>query len=78
MNPDDREKFYAWYKDLLERDYNFDFQAEILSYCQSDVDILRRCCLEFRDLFCEVTDIHPFAYLYPWYVFRYVFVVFSL
>ena len=61
MKPDDREKFYAWYNDLLERDYNFDFQAEILSYCQSDVDILRRCCLEFRDLFREVTDIDPFA-----------------
>jgi hypothetical protein len=45
MKPDDREKFYAWYNELLERDYNFDFQAEILSYCQSDVEILRRCCL---------------------------------
>jgi hypothetical protein len=61
MKPDDREKFYAWYNDLLERDYNFDFQAEILSYCQSDVDILRRCCLELCDLFREVTDIDPFA-----------------
>ncbi|CAB3990322.1 DNA polymerase, partial [Paramuricea clavata] len=33
---------------------------EILSYCRSDVDILRRCCLEFRELFRHVTDIDPF------------------
>jgi hypothetical protein len=55
------EKFYIWYNDQVQRLYEFDFQAEILRYCQSDVDILRRCCLEFGELFHQVTDVDPFA-----------------
>jgi hypothetical protein len=39
MSTDDREKFYTWYNDLYERQHEFDFQAEILRYCRSDVDI---------------------------------------
>ena len=61
MSPNDREKFLPWYKDLVEREYQFDFQAEILRYCQSDVDILRRSCLESRELFRQITDVDPFA-----------------
>ena len=34
----------------------FDFQRELLSYCRSDVDILRRACLTFRQLFLEMTS----------------------
>ena len=45
---------------MKENNYVFDFQHEILTYCRSDVDILRRCCLEFRELFRDVTDIDPF------------------
>ena len=61
MSPADREKFFAWYNDLVRKEHVFDFQAEILRYCQSDVDILRRCCLEFRELFREITDVDRFA-----------------
>jgi hypothetical protein len=62
MSPShDREKFLAWSKDLVERGYQFHFQAEILRYCQSDVDILRRSCLEFLKLFCQITDVDSFA-----------------
>ena len=61
MSTDDREKFYTWYNDLSERQHEFDFQAEILRYCRSDVDILRRCCLEFRELLSQITDVDPFA-----------------
>lgn len=61
MSPEEKEKFLQWHNELKETDYMFDFQREILSYCQSDVDILRRSCLEFRELFRDVTDIDPFA-----------------
>jgi G:T-mismatch repair DNA endonuclease (very short patch repair protein) len=61
MSPDDHEKFFAWYKDRVEHHHKFDFPAEILRYCQSDVDILRRCCLEFCELFRQITDVDPFA-----------------
>ena len=46
---------------LVDQNYVFDFKLEILRYCQSDVNILRQCCLQFRELFRDVTDIDPFA-----------------
>ena len=49
-----------WHDDLKENNYMFNFQEEISSYRRLDVDILRRCCLEFHKLFCDVTDIDPF------------------
>ena len=61
MSLDDHEKFYSWYNDIKSQEFVFDFQAEILRYCQSDVDILHRCCLEFRELFHHVTNVDPFA-----------------
>ena len=60
MSPDGRRKFFEWYEPLKQNNYVFDFKQEILSYCHSDIDILRRCCLEFRELFRSVTDIDPF------------------
>ena len=60
MSPDQKEKFMEWHRALKESNYVFDFQEEILDYCRSDVDILRLCCLEFRKLFRDVTDIDPF------------------
>lgn len=47
-----------WY-DKHKNDH-FDFQAELLEYCRSDVDILRRCSLQFRYDFIDITGIDPF------------------
>ena len=62
-NPDamklkDRKAFFMWYETNYRQ--RFDFQRELLSYCRSDVDILRRACLTFRQLFLEMTsgDVH--------------------
>ena len=63
MNPKDREAFMTWHGSKKESNYVFNSQEEILAYCRSDVDILRRCCLEFRELFHDVTDIDPFRTL---------------
>ena len=63
MNPKDRETFMAWHTTKKESNCVFNFQEEIAPYCRSDVDILRRCCLEFRELFHNVTDIDPFTTL---------------
>ena len=60
MSPKGRETFLAWHASKKESNYVFNFNEEILTYCRSDVDILRRCCLEFRELFHDVTDIDPF------------------
>jgi hypothetical protein len=60
MSSTEREKFMEWHNGLKENSYVFNFQEEILSYCRSDVDILQRCWLEFRELFRDVTNIDPF------------------
>ena len=53
MKPDARAKFLKWYDD--NKNNTFNFQEELLRYCRSDVDILRRCCLKFRTLFMGLT-----------------------
>lgn len=49
-----------WHNGMKENNYIFNFQQEVLTYCSSDIHILRRCCLQFRELFRDVTDIDPF------------------
>ena len=56
MNEASREEFLTWHSKLEEDNFVFDFQKEITLYCRSDVDILRRCCLQFRSLFHKVTS----------------------
>ncbi len=58
MKPDDRAIFLNWYKE--NKTNPFDFEKELLKYCRSDVEILRRCCLKFRDDFMSITGIDPF------------------
>jgi hypothetical protein len=53
MKPAARETFLKWYE--ANKNRPFDLQKELLKYCRSDVDILRRCCLKFRDLFMTMT-----------------------
>ena len=53
MKPETRTKFLQWYEQ--NNMCHFDFQKELLRYCKSDVDILRKCCLRFRSLFMEMT-----------------------
>ena len=60
MSPTARETFLEWHTTKKENNYVFNFQDEILTYCRSDVDILWRCCLQFRELFRDVTEIDPF------------------
>ena len=56
MKEGTRQEFYEWYRSQTF----FDMKNDILKYCISDVDILRRCCGRFRTLFMEHTDIDPF------------------
>ncbi|MCG8432162.1 MAG: hypothetical protein MJA29_13455, partial [Candidatus Omnitrophica bacterium] len=55
MKPKARQDFLKWYDE--HKHDRFDLQAELLKYCRSDVDILRRCCLEFRNVFIEQTTL---------------------
>ena len=41
----------------------FDFQKEILDYCRSDVDILRRSMMKFRYDFVDLENVDPLQYV---------------
>lgn len=64
MMPKDHHKFMEWH-DEHQHD-RFHFEEEIIKYCRSDVDVLRRGCLKF--IFMQMTSrndeegIDPFAH----------------
>ena len=61
MTKKDKESFETWYNSVSNNTFNF--QEEFIKYCRSDVDILRRSCIEFRKLFIEIANIDPFQYI---------------
>jgi hypothetical protein len=63
MKTEERQKFLDWYNKKISENYIFDFKKELEEYCRSDVDILRRGCLSFREIFLEVANIDPLQYL---------------
>ena len=56
MKPEDRKNFLSWYQ--KHKDERFDLQENFLVYCKSDFDILKRCCMKFRDDFMDITVIN--------------------
>ena len=63
MKPDERAKFLKWYDDRMSEKHIFDFQREILEYCRSDVDILRRGIMKLREDFIQLENIDPLRYI---------------
>ena len=55
MSPEEKSEFLSWYQERVDSGEQFDFQTEILEYCRSDVDILRKACLRFREIIQNVT-----------------------
>ena len=60
MKPAERKAFMTWHQEQVENNYVFDFRKEIIKYCRSDVDILAKCCLQYRKMFNDETGIDPF------------------
>ena len=61
MSENTRREFDLWYAEMQnQEDYIFDFKTEMRDYCENDVDILRRACIEFRKIFIEVANMCPF------------------
>lgn len=55
MSAKERLKFLKKWHDS-KKDQIFDFRKELQDYCVSDVDILRRGCIKFREIMMEVTS----------------------
>ncbi len=63
MKPKDSKEFHKWYGEKIENNYVWNQKEEMKNYCISDVDILRKCCIQFRQIYLDVADIDPFTYL---------------
>jgi hypothetical protein len=63
MKKDAREAFLKWYVEKIRENYEFELKKDLLEYCNSDVDILRRSCLELRREFLGIANIDPFQYI---------------
>jgi hypothetical protein len=61
MNVKSNKEFMKWYEERSK--YEWDEAKEMEEYCISDVDILRKCCKKFRELYLDVAGIDPFTYL---------------
>tara|TARA_R100000951_G_scaffold115995_1_gene126051 strand:- start:3166 stop:6990 length:3825 start_codon:yes stop_codon:yes gene_type:complete len=59
----DRKEFIKWYGKKVKEKYIWEQKKEMEEYCISDVDILRKCCIKFRQLYLDVGEIDPFQYL---------------
>ena len=60
MKPEAREAFYKWYD--TQREKVFNMEEELPKYCRSDVDILRRCCLNFAQTVKGLCKVNPFEH----------------
>ena len=58
MKAEERAEFLHWHS--LQQSKTFDMQKELLAYCISDVDILRRSVATFRDLSLRQLGLDPF------------------
>ena len=63
MKLDEKSKFLKWYEEHESENYVFDFKKEILEYCRSDVDILRRGIMKLREDFIQLENINPLRYI---------------
>ena len=59
MNDDKKFFFDKWYDENANKSV-FDFKKEILKYCISDVDLLMKGCLSFRDNLMQITKMNRY------------------
>ena len=60
MKPKHKEKFETWYVEQVERGGKYDFKKELLEYCQSDVELLKKGCEAFVVQFSKEAHFNPF------------------
>ena len=63
MRSKERKEFLRWYDQKKAEGYVFDMRKELIEYCQSDADILRCSCLQFRKSIIKITNMDPFQYV---------------
>ncbi|GLV33356.1 hypothetical protein CBL_20104 [Carabus blaptoides fortunei] len=61
MHSEQRDAFLKWHAAKVNEDYVFKMKEGIVDYCVSDVDILRRACVKFRQTFIKDCGVCPFT-----------------
>jgi len=63
MSPEGRQEFERLHQAQRENHKVFDFQKELVLYCESDVRLLKERCLTFTRLFEAKTGFNPFEHM---------------
>ena len=59
MSPEGRQALEKWHQEQREKEVVFDFQKELVEYCESDVRLLKQGCLTFKRLFEAQAGFNP-------------------
>ena len=59
MSPTREEEFLGWYDNKVSQRYVFNFHDELLTYCQSDVRLLKQGCMTFQSQFKDIVNFNP-------------------
>ena len=59
MSTQRKEEFNRWYDEKVSERYIFNFPHELLTYCQSDVKLLKEGCIIFQSQFKEICGFNP-------------------
>ena len=63
MSPKGRQAFETWQKEQRDKEEVFDFQKELVAFCESDVRLLKEGCLTFKRLFEAKAGFNPFEHI---------------
>ena len=63
MSVPGRTEFEKWYAEQVEKNVEFDFQKELIEYCESDEQLLKQGCLTFKRLFKQEAKFNPWNHI---------------
>ena len=58
-----RQALETWHQEQRAQNVVFDFQKELVAYCESDVRLLKEGCLTFKRLFETLAGFNPFEHI---------------
>jgi len=63
MAPKAKQELEKWHQEQHTQNVVFDFQKELVSYCESNVRLLKEGCLTFKRLFETLAGFNPFEHI---------------
>ena len=63
MSPEGKHALETWHQEQRDQGVVFDFQKELVAYCESDVRLLKQGCLTFKRLFEDLTGFNSFEHI---------------